>query len=395
VFTFEDFELDTARYELRHDGAVVHVEPQVFDVLVQLVANSDRVVTKDEMLQSVWGHRFVGDSALTSRIKAARRAIGDDGQAQRLIRTVHGRGYQFIGDAERVSLEPEEPQLEQTVGYCWTPDRDRIAYASMGAGPPLVKAANWMTHLGFDLVSPVWRHWLQGLSEQHSLLRYDELGCGLSDWDATDYSLDAWVQHLETVVDANGLDRFPLLGISQGGAVAIEYTVRHPERVTHLILYGAYGRGRLQRATTEQQRREAAIDLELAQLGWGRNDDSFMQVFTMQFLPDGTREQWDAFNELQRRTTPPDNAVQFLRAFADINVIDSAARVSRPTLILHATDELRVPFSAAQELAATIPDSELIALDSKNHILIEDEPAWPRFLDEVDTFLAPTPSGRS
>jgi len=300
---------------------------------------------------------------------------------------VHGRGYQFVGDPERVSVELEHTQLEQTIGYCWTSDRDRIAYASMGDGAPLVKAANWMTHLGFDLVSPVWRHWLRDLSAHRRLLRYDELGCGLSDWDATEYSVDAWVQHLESVVDANGLDRFPLLGVSQGGAVAIEYAVRHPDRVTHLILYGAYGRGRLQRAATEQQRREAAIDLELAQLGWGRNDDSFMQVFTTQFLPDGTREQWEAFNELQRRTTSPDNAVRFLRAFADINVIASAARVALPTLILHATDELRVPFSAAEELAETIPGSELVALDSKNHILIEHEPAWPRFLVEVDRFL--------
>jgi pimeloyl-ACP methyl ester carboxylesterase/DNA-binding winged helix-turn-helix (wHTH) protein len=386
LFTFEDFELDPTRFELRRAGETVHVEPQVFEVLLHLVAHHDRVVTKHELLDHVWGGRFVGESALTSRVKAARRAVSDDGSAQRLIRTVHGRGYRFIGPVvERTP--PTPPAVDQTVDYCWSADGHRIAWAASGDGPPLVKIANWMTHLGFDGQTPVWRHWLAGLSQRRRLIRYDELGCGMSDWDATDYSVDAWVQHLEAVVDAAGLDRFPLLGISQGGAVGIEFALRHPERVSHLIVCGAYGRGRLRRATSDRERREAAIDIELARLGWGRDDDSFMQVFTAQFLPDGSRDQWEAHNELQRRTTRPENAVRFLQAFATIDVLDAAAQLTCPTLILHAADDRRVPHTCAEELAKTIPRSRLVTLDSRNHILTATEPAWPQFLDEVESFL--------
>jgi pimeloyl-ACP methyl ester carboxylesterase/DNA-binding winged helix-turn-helix (wHTH) protein len=392
VFTFERFEIDPARFELRHDGVVVHVEPQVFDVLLYLVVNHDRVVTKEELLQQVWGDRFVTESALTSRIKAARRAVGDDGRAQRVIRTVHGRGYCFAGEvaAEETPVRPHD----QTVGHCWTDDGHRIAYATMGGGAPLVKVANWMTHLGHDLDSPVWRHWLHALSSEHQLLRYDSVGCGMSDWDAATYGVDAWVSHLETVVDAAGLERFPLVGISQGGAVGIEYAVRHPERVSRLVLCGAYARGRLVRARNDIERREAAIDIELARLGWGRSDDSYMQVFTTQFLPDGTREQWEAFNELQRRTTRPDNAAQFLQAFGTIDVRDAAARLSCPTLIVHAAGDRRVPIGEAHELAALIPGSRVVTLDSRNHILTEAEPAWPVFVATVRRFLAESPAAR-
>ena len=173
----------------------------------------------------------------------------------------------------------------------------------MGSGPVLVKAANWLTHLDYDLENAVWRHWLEGLADGRTLVRYDERGCGLSDWNVDHFRFDDWVDDLELVVDAAGLDRFPLLGVSQGAAVAVAFAARHPERVSRLVLAGAYGRGRLVRATTEEQRREAALDLEVARIGWGRDDPSFRQMFTSQFLPDGTREQWEEFNELQRRTT--------------------------------------------------------------------------------------------
>ena len=168
----------------------------------------------------------------------------------------------------------------------------------MGSGPVLVKAANWMTHLDYDVESPVWRHWLEGLAAGRTLLRYDERGCGLSDWNVDHFNFDDWVDDLELVVDAEGLETFPLLGVSQGAAVAVAFAARHPDRVERLILAGAYGRGRLARASTDDQRREAALDLELARIGWGRDEPSFRQVFTSQFLPDGTREQWEAFNDL-------------------------------------------------------------------------------------------------
>ena len=394
MWRFDGFVLDTQRYELRHDDVVVPVEPQVFDVLTQLVSQSERCVTKEELFDAVWGGRFVGEAALTSRIKAARRALGDDGESQRYIRTVRGRGYQFVGtvlaEAPRAprAPEPQEPPPRQHIAFCRAADGVRLAYAVAGDGPPLVRAANWMTHLGYDIESPVWRHWVRDLALRHTFIRYDERGCGLSDWTATDFSFNDWVSDLESVVEALALERFPLLGVSQGGAVAVAYAARHPDRVSKLVLCSAYARGRGARAASKDEMQAAALDLDLARVGWGRDDPAFRQVFAAQFLPDGTRADWAAFDQLQRRTTSPENAVRFLEEFGRIDVRDEAGAVSCPTLILHSRDDHRQPLRAAEELAALIPDSRLVALNSNNHLLTATEPAWQVFLDEVHGFLA-------
>jgi pimeloyl-ACP methyl ester carboxylesterase/DNA-binding winged helix-turn-helix (wHTH) protein len=396
VWRFDEFELDTAQYELRGNGAVIRVEPQVFDVLTQLVGNHERLVTKEELFDAVWGGRFVGEAALTSRIKAARRALGDDGESQRLIRTVRGRGYQFVGTLIEPAALPAPPEPEpevqflpprQHIAFTRALDGVRLAYAVVGDGPPLVRAANWMTHLGYDIESPVWRHWVRDLSADHTFIRYDERGCGLSDWEASDFTFADWVADLESVVDALGLERFPLLGVSQGGAVAVAYAAKHPEQVTKLVLCSAYARGRAVRAVSDEEKRAAALDLDLARVGWGRDDPAFRQVFAAQFLPDGTRADWAAFDQLQRRTTSPDNAVRFLEEFARIDVRELAREVRCPTLILHSREDHRVPMHSGQELAALIPDSQLVALDSKNHLLSENEPAWQVFREEVKAFL--------
>jgi DNA-binding SARP family transcriptional activator/pimeloyl-ACP methyl ester carboxylesterase len=277
---------------------------------------------------------------------------------------------------------------EQEIRFCHATDGTRIAYSIVGSGPPLVRAANWMTHLDYDHESPLRRHWTEDIALARALLRYDERGCGMSDWNVDRFDFDAWVEDLEAVVDSAKLDRFPLLGASQGGAVAVAFAVRHPERVSHMVLYGSYARGRRRRAESQGQRSEAALDVELARIGWGRDDPSFRQVFTSQFLPDGSRAAWDSFNELQRRTTSPENAVRFLETFADIDVTAEAPQVRCPTLILHARDDHRVPSSAARELAALIPGSRLVLLPGRNHLLTRDEPAWPLFLGELDRFLS-------
>jgi pimeloyl-ACP methyl ester carboxylesterase/DNA-binding winged helix-turn-helix (wHTH) protein len=395
VWRFDDFVLDTARYELRSDSGVIRVEPQVFDVLTLLVSNHHRFVSKEELFDSVWGGRFVGEAALTSRIKAARRALGDDGESQRYIRTIRGRGYQFVGtvvtgvtDAAEPPAPPPEPAPpRQHIAFCRAADGVRLAYAVAGDGPPLVRAANWMTHLGYDIESPVWKHWVTDLSLKYKFIRYDERGCGLSDWEATEFTFDDWVADLESVVEALGLERFPLLGVSQGGAVAVAYAARHPDRVSRLVLCGAYARGRAVRAVGEDEKRAAALDLELARVGWGRDDPAFRQVFAAQFLPDGTRADWAAFDQLQRRTTSPENAVRFLEQFARIDVRDDAREVQCPTLIMHSRDDHRVPMRFGEELAALIPDSRLVALSSNNHLLTATEPAWQVFRDELDAFL--------
>jgi pimeloyl-ACP methyl ester carboxylesterase len=274
------------------------------------------------------------------------------------------------------------------IQFCDAGDGTRIAYATVGSGPPLVKAANWMTHLDLEWTTPVWSHWLRGLARNRQLIRYDERGCGLSDWKVPSFTFDDWVDDLETVVEATGLERFPLLGVSQGGAVAVAYAVRHPERVSRLILAGAYARGRLVRAVDESERAGAALDLELARVGWARQDPSYLQVFASQFLPDGTPEEWAGFTSFQKRTTSPENAFRFLEEFAIIDVSAIANQLTCPTLILHSREDVRVPRSQAMELAAMIPDSKLVLLDSGNHLLSATEKAWPEFLSHIDTFLA-------
>jgi len=390
VYRFADCQLDPRRLELRRGGDVVHLEPQVFTLLAHLIEHRDRVVAKTELLDAVWGGRFVSESALTSRVKMLRRAVGDDGSRQGVIATVHGVGYRFVAAVEHLGAQPGpalDDRAAQQIRYCVSPDGVRVAYAISGSGPPLVKAANWLTHLDLEWSSPIWSHWIDGLSRRHRLVRYDERGCGLSDWEVADFSLDAWVNDLELVVDAAGLDRFPLLGISQGGAVAIAYAVRHPERVSHLVLAGAYCRGRFARARTPEEREEAALDLQLGRIGWRHDDPTFRQVFASQFLPDGDRALWDAFNDLQRATTSTENVVRFLDVFAHIDVSALAPLVSCPTLILHARDDLRVPRAQAQDLAALITGSELRFLPSRNHILTAAEPAWPELLTELGRFL--------
>jgi pimeloyl-ACP methyl ester carboxylesterase len=318
--------------------------------------------------------------------------VGDDGQRQAVIVTVHGVGYRFVAPVE-VFGEPSATPLPaaclaQEIHYCDTPDGVRLAYAVCGDGPPLVKAANWLTHLDHEWSSIIWRHWIQWLAGAHRLIRYDERGCGLSDWDVTEFGLEAWVEDLELVVDSAGIDRFPLLGVSQGGAVAIAYAERHPDRVSELVLIGAYCRGRLARARSEEERQEAALDLALGRVSWRRDDAAFRQVFASQFLPDAPRETRDAFNELQRATTSVENVVRFLDAFAHIDVSAVAPRVRCPTLIVHSRGDIRVPESQALELAKLIPGSRLVYLDSGNHIITEHEPAWPVLVNEVNRFLS-------
>lgn len=403
MWAFADFTLAPNRFELRRAGEVVHLEPQVFDVLALLVSRHGTVVTRTELLDRVWGTRFVADATLASRIRAARQALGDHGDEQRFIRTLRGRGYEFVApvthspDAAGAARPPQDPASEPMPAwaspaveprFCRGSDGVRIAYALTGSGPPLVKAANWMTHLGHDLDSPVWRHWLSALAAEHTLVRYDERGCGLSEWQVEDFSLDAWVADLEAVVDDAGLDRFALLGISQGAAVAIAYAVRHPERVSALVLVSGYPAGRGARATSDDLKAAARLDIELASVGWGRSDSAFRRVFAVQFFPDGPPELWDAFDDLQRQTVPPENAPRFLAAFGALDVRHLAPAVTRPTLILHGRDDQRVPFEQARALHALIPDSRLVPLPTRNHLLTEDEPAWPVLLDEIRSFLA-------
>ena len=392
IFVFGDYALDLDQFELRRAGQLRPVEPQVFDLLAVLIRERHRVVPKEELLDTVWGDRFVSESALTSRIKAARQAIGDDGRSQRLIRTAHGRGYQFVAQVDETAQADSAASVSsalpvQEIRFCTASDGTRLAYATSGTGPPLVKAANWLSHLDYDWESPVWRHWLAELSRRFRLIRYDERGCGLSDWDIGRFSFDDWVDDLEAVIDAAGLNRFPLLGISQGGPVAIAYAVRHPQRVTHLVLLGSYAQGRRKRARTSDELDLAEARVNIVRLGWSRPDPTYRQIFISRFLPEATQEQWRSFDELQRRSTSPDNAWRFVDEFANIDITNLAPKLAVPTLIMCSRREPDNNFEQSRLLAALIPKSRLVPLDSSNHLLPERDPAWKHFLAEIDRFL--------
>ncbi|MCE9660407.1 MAG: alpha/beta fold hydrolase [Burkholderiales bacterium] len=281
---------------------------------------------------------------------------------------------------------------QQDLRFCTSADGTRIAIASIGSGPPLVRAAHWLSHVEHDLASPVWGPWLAELSKQHTYLRYDQRGCGLSDTDVGDFGLDAWVADLEAVVAASGLKRFPLIGMSQGGAVAIAYAVKHPERVSHLVLVGAYAQGAARRAVTPEERLEAETLVRLIRIGWGRDNAAFRHVFTNQFIPGGTPAQHAWWNELERLTATPENAARTLEAFHEVDVAALAQQLQVPTLVLHARGDARVPFDQGRQLAALIPGARFVPLQSDNHVLLAGEPAWPGFLAELRAFLGATPA---
>ncbi|HEY0939092.1 MAG TPA: alpha/beta fold hydrolase [Steroidobacter sp.] len=265
-------------------------------------------------------------------------------------------------------------------------DGVRLAWASTGSGRPLVKAANWLTHLQYDLESPVWRHWIEFFAEHFHFIRYDERGCGMSQWEVPDVSLARWTDDLATVIDAAHCDEpIALLGISQGASACIGYAVRHPERVSHLILYGGYATGWAKRGDPQGLRRFQAI-VELIRFGWGTDTVAFRQVFTSRFAPDATAQQQDWFNELCRRTTTPEIAAHLMLARAEIDVRELLPQLQVPTLVIHPVDDQVTPLSASRELAAEIPNAEFVQLESRNHVLLEHEPAWGQFKEVVLEF---------
>jgi pimeloyl-ACP methyl ester carboxylesterase/DNA-binding winged helix-turn-helix (wHTH) protein len=391
-YAFGDYLLDIERMELRKGGKPVAVEPQVFEILVYLVRNQDRVVGNAELFDAIWKGRAISLSALTSRINAARHAVGDSGAEQKLIKTVHRRGYRFAGSAMAVSAEDSTrakvaPDLHQDVLYCTSGNSVRIAYAKVGEGPPIIKTGNWLNHLEYDWESPVWSHLLRWLAAGRQLIRYDARGNGLSDWDVQDLSFDAFVRDLESVVDASGVDRFSLFGASQGCAFSIAYAVKHPTRVKKLVLYGGFARGRRVRGTAVDIEQAEALTT-LMRTGWGQQNPAFRQVFTSLFIPGATMEQMDWFNELQRKSTSADNAVRIRMVSDYMNVVDLLPQVTTPTLVLHCRDDAVQPFEEGRFIAANIPGARLVGLEGKNHLILATDPGWPKFQEEVGAFLA-------
>jgi pimeloyl-ACP methyl ester carboxylesterase/DNA-binding SARP family transcriptional activator len=347
-----------------------------------------------------------GDEAAHARLIAALAASGAPAEAQaqkeasaRMLASIGPYNESALEEAFQRKRAPTTPApappprieldapLRQDVRFCTARDGVRIAYATVGSGPPLVKTANWMNHLEFDWDSPVWRYAFRRLAQDYTFIRYDARGNGLSDWDVSDWSLDKLVADLEAVVDAAGLERFPLLGISQGCAVSVEYAVRHPERVSKLILYGGYARGWKQHDDRDRVAETEAL-VQVTRTGWGKDNPAYRQLFTTFFIPGATQEQMSWFNELQRITTSPENAATLLDQLGNIDVRDRLSEVRTPTLVIHSRKDARVTLPNGRELAMGIPGARFVILESENHILLEQDPALDRFLDAINEFLA-------
>jgi pimeloyl-ACP methyl ester carboxylesterase/DNA-binding CsgD family transcriptional regulator len=277
--------------------------------------------------------------------------------------------------------------MAQQIRFCTSSDGTRIGYTSDGTGMPLVRAAFYLNHLELDWECPVWRPYLHELSRTHALYRHDMRGFGLSDSDPAEQSLDAWVRDLEAVVDAAGLERFPLFGMCHGGAIAIEYAARHPDRVSQLVLFGAYARGSMKRARTPEDVERRELLLRTVELGWGQANEAFQQVWPTLLQPRSTLERLRSLADLQQQSSSSANAVRLLRAAGDIDITRSAPRVRCPTLVFHPREDRAAPFEEGRALARLIPGARLVTLNSANHALVDDEPAWQDFVEELRAFV--------
>ncbi len=318
--------------------------------------------------------------------KAAAMELIDE--LQRMYREADIEPPPFENDLAADVSSVDMPQ-SQEIRFTEGKDGICIAWASVGdaSNPPLVKAANWLNHLELDWESPIWSPLFREMSRTHRVLRYDERGCGLSDWNVGEITFNDFVEDLEQVVEASGLERFPLMGISQGAAVSIEYAARHPERVSKLILFGAYDCGWRHTADEQETRQREAV-MVLTETGWGSDNPAYRHMFSHTFMPEANAEELDWFDEFQRQTTSPENAVGFLKAFSHLDVRDRLAQIQCPTLVVHSRGDMRIPFATGRSIAARIPDAQFAGLDSSNHLLLGREKASDDFVNLVRNFLA-------
>lgn len=395
VYEFGPFRLEPKEYRLARAGQAIPLTGKAFDTLCVLVKRHGTLIPKRDLMNAVWPETVVEENNLDRNISAVRKALGqEDGRTY--IETVPRIGYRFVMSVTEIPANSKSPVPEQRlpdstsrqeIRFCVTEDRVRIAYATIGAGYPLVKVANCFNHLDFEWESPIWRHWVRDLASEHSIVRYDGRGNGLSEWEVDNISFEAWVHDLETVVNAAGLDKFALMGISQGGAVAIAYAVRHPERVTHLILSGAYSRGTVYRDRPEAVEVRRALET-LVQLNWGKNNPKFFQMVTDLYIPErATLEEQRWFEDLQVKSVSPDNLVKYMRVCDEINVRPVLRSITAPTIVFHSDRDRVAPPNEGRILAAEIPGARFIPMPSANHLLLGDEPAWKIFRDEVASFV--------
>lgn len=372
----------------------MHLEPQVFDLLRLLVENPGTLLSKDHLIENVWQGLNVSDATVSARIAAARKAVGDTGQTQAIIRTVHMRGIQLIAEVTRRGSGPERDAnsdapnktLRQSTCYVSSSKGAKIAYSATGTGPPLMRIGHWLSHLELDWHSPVWRPLINALSETNTLYRYDQRGTGLSSGDLTDTGLDDFVDDLTAVANAAGLDRFPIFAASQAVPVAVRFAERYPERVIGMALYGGFVDGRALRPRKLGDISEDTA-LALVRAGWGKPDSPFAMAFSTLFAPDATTEQLADLVQMQLRSVSADGAATLRKLVDRFSIAQELQSIRVPTLVIHAEGDAIQPLDQGRRLASEIPNARYVQLASRNHIPLPQEASWTRLLDEVLEFI--------
>ena len=388
-FFFADCVLDIASHSFSRDGSEVPIEPQVFDLLHLLAQRAGQLVTKDDLVDTVWEGRIVSDVTIGSRISAARKAVGDNGTDQNVIRTIPRRGFSLVA---QVSSDVDETRVsdmtaKQTIQFATSQDGTQVAYAISGKGPPLLRAGHFLTHLKRDWEGSVYQPMIAALSARHSLVRYDQRGTGLSQADVDDLSLEAYTDDMLAVADAAGLDRFPIFATSQGAPVSIHFATTYPERVSRLVLFGGFAQGRMVRED-DFSRDEAEALMTLINKGWGKPDSPFMSAFVSLFCPDASREERTSIAESQLASATPEMAARIRRTIDQFDVTDRLRNVTAPTLILHASGDAIHPLSQGRLLAGGIHGAEFQMVESNNHIILRSSPAWDEIVSATLEVLA-------
>lgn len=389
IYSFAECVLDTDRYALLRNDEEVHVEPQVFDILRLFVENAGTLVTVEQLITSVWNGRSISDAAISSRINAARTAVGDNGSAQRVIKTIPRRGFKLVASVRRPGEALTTHQLgqTQTVRYASSQDGTHIAYAVTGQGPKILRTGHFLTHLEHDWTNAVWRPYLDRLGAEYSVVRYDQRGTGLSIGNPDDLSIEAQSNDLLAVADAASMERFPLIATSQGVPTAIHFAAHHPERVSRMVLYGGFAQGRSKRDDGYSVDEAKAL-LTMIRAGWGSPGSAFMAAFNSLFCPTATPEELNSLAKIQLESATLEMAARVRTAIDTIDITDVISKVKVPTLVIHARHETLNPISQGRLIASRIPNAEFMEVDSPNHIILPSHPTFNEILTAKLAFIA-------
>jgi pimeloyl-ACP methyl ester carboxylesterase len=393
---FADCIIDPGRHEFSRGGEIIKLEPQVFDLIALLADNPGRLLTRDDLVDAIWGGRIVSESTISARINAARRAVGDDGKRQEIIETVARRGIRLVSAVSSPAevqpaaaprlAEAEPPEPNQIVRFTRSSDGARIAYATMGNGPPMLRAGVFLGHLDWEWRNPVFSAFYSRLMGSFTLTRYDQRGAGLSDRNPPSLDFERYVDDLEAVADAAGLEQFTLFGASQSAPVCIAFAVRRPERVGRLIIAGGFAQGRMARASDEERAKGEAV-LTMVREGWGNPEGAFMQAFATLYMPDGTPEQISSIMALQRAAATPEMAVRIRREIDTWDVTNLLPNVQAPTLVLHWSKDAVQPFEEGLRIAEGIPNAQFSPIESRNHVFLPQDENW-KALDAIEAFAS-------